>query len=37
MPIPLSPEERLKRQIGPRAYAKIMAALSERFTALHAH
>jgi hypothetical protein len=37
MPIPLSPEERLKRQIGPRAYAKIMAALSERFTALHSH
>jgi hypothetical protein len=37
MPIPLSPEERLKRQIGQRAYAKIMAALSERFTSLHSH
>jgi hypothetical protein len=31
IPLPLSPEERLKRKIGARAYAEIMTALSNRF------
>jgi hypothetical protein len=30
LPLPLSPEERLKRKIGPRAYAEAMAALRYR-------
>ncbi len=34
VPLPLSPEERLKRKIGPRAYAEIIAALSKRFAAV---
>jgi hypothetical protein len=34
IPLPLSPEDRLKRAIGPRAYAKLIAALSKRFAAL---
>jgi hypothetical protein len=36
-PLPLSPEERLKREIGPRAYAKMITALGERFASLHSH
>jgi hypothetical protein len=33
-PLPLSPEERLKRKIGPRAYAEAMAALRYRLRPL---
>jgi hypothetical protein len=35
IPLPLSPEERLKRNIGPQAYAEIIAALSKRFASPH--
>jgi hypothetical protein len=34
IPLPLSPEELLKRKIGPRAYAEIMTALNKRFASL---
>jgi hypothetical protein len=35
IPLPLSPEERLRREIGPRAYTDLMASLSKRFASLH--
>jgi hypothetical protein len=34
IPLPLSPEERLKRKIGEKAYSEIVAALSKRFASL---
>jgi hypothetical protein len=37
IPIPLSPEERLKRKIGVQAYAEMMTALSNRLAPLPAH
>jgi hypothetical protein len=36
IPLPLSPEERLRRKIGPRAFAKIIADLNRRFASLPA-
>jgi hypothetical protein len=35
IPLPLSPEERLKGEIGPRAYADLMTSLGKRFASLH--
>jgi hypothetical protein len=35
IPLPLSPEELLKRKIGPRAYAELMTTLAKRFASLH--
>ncbi len=37
VPLPLSPEEHLKREIGTRAYAELMTTLSKRFASLRSH